>query len=345
MMKKIVVTVIGILAVLGLLSLMKSKDPVDAEQAKAVEHVEPEQRAVTPKKPEIVEAVDSFKAVFEETRRDASGRILLPNPERMQAVNSQTIPEILHFLFGWGGQDGGYQKRVRLVRQLPRDLSFNEVSALVEFLYMQPDQVGLTEQDYNGVGDAVMEKIESQQQMHPDYTDHLVLIYYDEAYSEMWRDYCLQHVGSAYRRVAQWKRPVLRQLYDDATASGSVMAGTALLAMRNSVGGGGISSGDVRSSALAVADDPAFRDSSRLTAMLVASELGSPEALELAREIVDSRGLTAHFRVAAIASIGMQGNSADLELLQKYAQSSDFRFRMAAEAALKKLQGRMAAQM
>lgn len=262
-------------------------------------------------------------------------------PVERPLASRETVPEHLHYLFGWGEEPGGYQRRSRRVEQMARDLSEAEVNALLAFLYMKPGEVGLSEGDFNATGDVVMEKIEDQMVIHPDYTEHLAAIYYDGSFSEIWRDYSLQHIGSSYKRMEASRLSVLRELYEDALTPGSVMAGTALLAMKNSLGGEGITPEYVSSSAIAVAEDASFRDSSRLTAMLIASELGSPDALTLAREVVESKEVTAHFKAAAIASIGLQGDLGDLDLLQKYSKSSDIRYRMAATSALEKLNERI----
>lgn len=126
----------------------------------------------------------------------ADGRVPLPSVVRPLADRFAISVE-LATLFGWGDA-GMYQQRNRMLDDLGRDLSVTEVDALMAFLYMQPHEVGLSEIDFNATGDKVMETIENQLSLNPDYTDHLVVIFYDQSYNEVWRNYCLQHMGSSY---------------------------------------------------------------------------------------------------------------------------------------------------
>lgn len=265
-------------------------------------------------------------------------RLPIPSPVVMEADQS-TVPPALHFLFGWGDA-GTYQKRNRKINALGRDLSSREIETMLAFLHRKPHEVGLDADDFHATGDTLMEKLEAQYVLHPDYTDHLAMIFYDESFSGIWRDYCLQHIGATYKRMASEKLPVLRQLYNDALKPGSGMEGVAVLAMKNSIGGKGMTEGLVSEKAFEVASNPDVPDASRLSALLVAAELKHPEALAFARQAVGERKKTAHLRVAAIATIGMLGDASDLPLLEKKTRSSDIRMRGAANAALAKLNRR-----
>lgn len=261
-------------------------------------------------------------------------RIPLPKPI-IPGLNAGLVPAHLHPLLGWQNA-GGYVPRRRLVESLGENLSGDEVRALVMFLYAKPDQVGLTESDYNAVGDVVLLKLEDQKKLPSDYTDHLVVMFYDQSRNSTWRDYCIQHLGTVYQRIPAEKRPVIRQLYLDTLEPGSSFAGTTMLSMKRSAGTSDLPKAFVAEKAMAVASSDAFGDAERLSALHVAAEFKHPDAVALARKIVDSKH-TALFRSASLAVLGIAGDETDKPLLEKYVKSSDIRLRTAAAEALKKL--------
>lgn len=265
---------------------------------------------------------------------DSSGRIPLPNPE-VPKVTPELVPVHLHPLFGWK-DIGGYVPRRRMVEALGEKLSAEEIRSLIGFARSRPEEVGLSDHDFNGVGDVVLLKLEAQSPLPAEYTDHLTVMFYDESLNAIWRDYCIQHLGTVYSRTPEEKRPVIRQLYADAIQPGSRFAGTALLAMKRSVGTPDMPEKFVAEQAMAVASSDAFDEAERLSGLAVASELKHPEALELARQVVDSKH-TAAFRMAALAVLGKNGDATDRPLLENYVNSSDIRLRVAAVEALKSL--------
>jgi hypothetical protein len=299
------------------------------------------------KKPEPgAGSVDLTSAVSTQTQSPASSppvfagknqvavRIPLPEPVCLE-LNAGLVPMHLHPLFGWK-DIGGYVPRRRFVEALGDTLSADEVAALILFARRKPEDVGLSESDFNGVGDVVLLKLEEQKKLPVDYTDHLVVMFYDESLNPQWRDYCIQHLGTVYPRTAEEKRPVIRQLYNDALASGSAFAGTTLLSMKRSAGTPDLSRDVVAEKAMIVALSDAFSDAERLSALAVAAEFNHPDALDLAREVAVSKR-AATFRMASLAVIGRHGDITDQPLLEKYSKSSDIRLRTAATQALQNL--------
>jgi hypothetical protein len=269
-----------------------------------------------------------------EIKPSVAERLPLPNPRLPELVPS-LVPESLHPLFGWK-EIGGYVPRRRLVEALDRELAADEVQALLMFVRSAPGAVGLSNEDFNGVGDVVLLKLEAQKNLPEEYTDHLVVMFYDETLNATWRDYCIQHLGTVYQRTPEEKRPVIRQLYEDALAPGGSFAGTTLLSMKRSAGPADLPREVVAQKAMSVASSEAFGEAERLSALAVAAEFKHPEAVGLARQVAVSKR-SAMFRMASLAVIGQCGDASDRPLLEKYTQSSDIRLRTAATEALKKL--------
>ncbi len=267
-------------------------------------------------------------------KTDASVRIPLPNPE-LPELSRSLVSMHLYPLFGWK-DIGGYVPRRRMVEAIDHELSAEEVQALLMFARSKPDDVGLSESDFNGVGDVVLLKLEDQKQLPANYSDHLVVLFYDQSRNHTWRDYCIQHLGTVYKRAPEEKRPVIRQLYLDTLEPGSDFAGTTLLSMKRSADTAELTKEFVAEKAMAVASSDAFGDAERLSALHVAAEFNHPDAVQQARQIATSKH-SALFRSASLAVLGMAGDETDKPLLEKYVKSSDIRLRVAATEALKKL--------
>lgn len=262
-------------------------------------------------------------------------RISIPESRTITELDWERIPESFKPLFG--SDKSGYKKRYRFVDVLGSDLPEQELKALLMFIAADPETVGLTRGSFNGLGDKVLEKLEQQDAVPPELIDSLVAMFYDESGDSNWRDYCLQHLGALYRTdAANGKRPLIRQLYTDAMKPESGMAGTAVLALGNSMDGTTLTQAKVSEQAAEVALDDQQPDPTRLSAMLKGAELGNRDMLILARDIIDSSH-SAHFRMSALAVVGVLGDVSDLPLLEKYTESSDMRFRNASRAAVKKI--------
>lgn len=265
-------------------------------------------------------------------------RIPLPDPI-VPVLDPAEISLRLHPLFGWK-DIGGYVPRRRMVEALGNDLSDADIRALLAFVRSMPEAVGLDESGFNGVGDVVLLKLEEQPQLPSDFADHLVAMFYDEVLNAIWRDYCIQHLGTVYQCVPKEKRSLIRQLYQDALEPGSTFAGTTLISMKRSIGTPDMPINFVAEQAMAVASSDAFADAERLTALNIAAYFRHPEAVGFARQIIDSRESAAMFRAAAIAVLGKHGQPSDTSILQSYLNSSDIRLRVSAKNALDTLQER-----
>ncbi len=298
---------------------------------------EPVERSVSaPVSPAVAQVVEKQETGLSQSviGPDAPVRIPLPNPE-LPALNRDLVPVHLYPLFGW--EDiGGYVPRRSFVEAIDHVLSAEEVRALLMFVRSKPADVGLSDEDFNGVGDVVLLKLEEQKSLYPEYTDHLAVMFYDESLNSTWRDYCIQHIGTVYPRTPADKHPVIRQLYEDALAPGSKFAGTTMLSMKRSAGTPDMPEAFVADRAFEVASSTAYGDAERLSALHVAATFQHPEATDLAREIAVSNR-SAIFRAASIAVIGLTGDASDQPLLQKYVKSSDIRLRVASAEALKNL--------
>ena len=130
--------------------------------------------------------------------------------------------------------------------------------------------------------------------------------------NEVWRDYCLQFLGSALERadgVTDADRALARAtLVGALDSAGATFAGTALRALHR----GNPSDPLVASSALRIARDPSYPSSSRTTALLILEEcaLGPTDAsvlLETAESIARDASAPALLRGSAGAVLSRSG--------------------------------------
>lgn len=267
---------------------------------------------------------------------DFPPRISQPEPVLTESITLDSITHSLRPLFS----ESSYQERCRLVKGLNNDLQQAEVDALLLFISCAAEQVGLSRDQFNSIGDKVVNKLEEQENVPPVLIDMLISMFSDDAENFTWRDYCVQHLGTLCANdAALGKRAAILKTLNAALKPETHMAGTAILALQKNIGNDGISRRMVNNKAKRVALDEKQDEASRLTAMLVAAELGNREMLPLAREIIDSRE-PVQFRMAAMATLGMLGTPSDLSLLEQHTSSPDMRLRTASRSAIKKINTR-----
>lgn len=254
---------------------------------------------------------------------------------------AENLPENLHPLFGING-DLPYLERADQVKNLGDALPDADVAGLLRFLGMMPLEVRLNEGEFNALGDVVLTCLDRQDPLPPTYVAQLAKICGDARYNYIWRDYCLQHMGAIFSRLAPDDQGLVRQVFDGAFCDPRSPQGTVLLAMQLNVGETGFLKKNIADRAMEVVLNKAVAESSRLTALQVAAHNGNPAALQFARQVVDSSH-SAHFRMSAMSVVGELGHSSDLPMLEKHSASSDIRLREASKAAIGKINARLVA--
>lgn len=165
----------------------------------------------------------------------------------------------------------------------------------------------------------------------------------DPLHSAIWRDYCLQHLGSLLPALAPDKasraRALLWSALDD--RSGAI-AGTALIALHRNLGEG-VPAGRLMDRAADIATDPSRGGGSRATALRLLAEHEDPRARAPALEaLAQSRDVV--LRMAAMATIADLGRPDDRSILESYETNPVPTLRMAALASIRRMDQRMASQ-
>ena len=248
-----------------------------------------------------------------------------------------TSPPGLAGIMGQKGEQG-FPARLKAVHDLGQDLPEAEVAGLYSLLYRKKGEDGLPPDGLNALKNDAANALKAQHQPPKDLARHLMSMYYDPTQDAIWRDYCVQHLGSLYAKTAdEQEQRWIRDLFWQATeeTAGSI-AGTALIALSDNAGQPGIGKADVVARALALAQDAKCSETSKTTALQICAELGEAKVLPAARALAAS-ARSIPLRMSAIAVLGTLGGEVDRPVLEGYAAGADGRLRTAARSALSRL--------
>ncbi len=260
----------------------------------------------------------------------ASGVHALPKPQ-LDAIPPRLVVVL-------GQEDGvSFNARYAALKQLQPPLAGDEVQALYAQLYRHRGEDPLPEDDLHAFKNEVANALLRQQPLLEELPRHLLQQYADERQGEVWRDYCLQHLGALYQRADLTVRRAIANLLWKATGQkDGTHAGTALLALERNVRQAEIPRERLAARALSIAQDEAYAPEPRATALQVCVLLDERRALPPTRRLAQAETPTI-LRVSALGALGRLGDAADLALLAPLARDPDMRLRQAAEAACRRL--------
>lgn len=176
-------------------------------------------------------------------------------------------------------------------------------------------------------------------------TQVLLEIIYDESADLLWREFCIQKLALAISQPGLSGRSqaecykTLEKMAADARIS---FSGTALLGLYrlHKADSEKLPAEAILPLAEDVLKQSKFPMANKVTALQIAGLLGSEEALEYARSIVQSDE-NIQLRISAIALLAKRGNAKDLKAIKSLNQSKDLRLRQSSRAAVKKLKNNL----
>jgi hypothetical protein len=259
-----------------------------------------------------------------------------PSPT-VRIARLDTYPPSVSGVLGLG-ETRDHMARTKALKQLGTALSSAEIAALYLLLDRQNNEDKLKPGQLNALKDAAVGLLEKQSTPPPELAHNLIAMYHDKRHDVVWRDYCIQHLGTFYRKIpsAADKAAAHRLFWAGTDEKAGTFAGTSLIALtaNSDLTGGGQ---QIAGKAVQIATDTTWSEASRVTSLQIAANLGDESILPVARQAVGS-GASTHLRMSAIAAIGTLGSEKDRLLLEKYAASTDTRLRAAATSALGRLQ-------
>ena len=250
-------------------------------------------------------------------------------------VSPESCSQSVRVVLGDGGR--GLMERQDAVGQLDNRLSDEEYKALFQFLARKPMEDALTSDELDALKNEVVNCLKNQGRNPAELIRRLVVLHQDESQGEVWRDYCVQHLGTLYKAAEGADREATRKLLFQATElMQSSIPGTALIALANNSGTTEMPVRQVTDKAVTMAGDASYGEAARITALQICAKFSDMRVLLPAREIAFGK-YGAPLRVSAIAALGAMGDGSDLDQLKPLVQSTDIRLRTAAAAAVKKL--------
>jgi len=241
-----------------------------------------------------------------------------------------------------GDAEASYPARIAAVKALGKSLSAEEITALYGFLNRKTGEDKARPGELNAIKNDVVNVLKMQQEMPWELAGRLVAMYNDLSHDEVWRDYCIQHLGDIYTAIRDEGGRVSARsaLWSAVNERQGSIPGTGLIALFNVCGQKGFEKGRITAKALELVRSSEYGEPAKITALQICAKLGEMAILADARKLAASGEVPV--RMSAMACLGMLGDKADLELLKQSEISTDIRLRTAAQAAIRKLSEKQA---
>lgn len=240
-----------------------------------------------------------------------------------------------------GSEGYGYEARFRLIRTLDNNISMTDIEYYLNFLDRSFKKGDLRVGEFNTLKNDLADKLLMQRILPREMAKRFLGMTDQKALGVVWRDYVLQKLPDLYERVEEVDRVlILDKLWGAADSTEHTFSGTALLGLDRigSKYAEMVDSDRFAEQALLIVKEAEFPEQNKITALQLLAESGHPEALDLARKILNTES-TVMLRVSAIGVLGSLGQSVDRETLSVYTKDSEFRLRHAAQCALERLDG------
>lgn len=250
------------------------------------------------------------------------------------------VPASMKAIMG-EGEKQAHVTRTKAVAALGHDISSDEINALYVLMNRKEGEDPLPAGGLNVLRNEALNALTKQRELPPDLVSNLVAMFNDRTHDALWRDYCIQGLGTLIKRIEHPRQKELAcaTLWAATRESATHIGGTGLIALRYNVDDSAVSADAVKQRALALVQDSSCGVATKTTALQVCAQLGGSDVLPKARELAKSAPRPV-LRMSAIAAVGTLGDRQDLALLETCAADSDRYVRTAANSALKRLRDR-----
>lgn len=283
---------------------------------------------------------------------NAPSPLAIRNEEIRTRLRAMNLSPAVRAVVGLDPEKANGRARTAALNTLTPRLSTNDIDGLTLFLHLTNDKAtSLPDSTFTSLKSDVLEVLVRQDAVPDGLGGEVVAMFHDRDQGDVWRDYCLQYLSSCYDAqqpvaAAMTNDPARTAMLDayqsallekDKTLAGTAMIGLEYLSRRHSE----VSRQALTSNVLALANDEACGEGSRITALRMCAMLGSAGVLPTARVLAQT-GQTTTLRMAAIATIGDLGDGQDINLLTSLAGGSEKHISGIASNALTQLKQRLA---
>lgn len=280
-----------------------------------------------------------------------------PRLERQETKKSPTHPDILALGQEMTRGQDGYDAVRKLLFALPRELSRDDSTALLDLL-LAPPVKNWTELGWAAIVNDGFNILRGVKNQPEDFMKRLVALHRDEMRPEVLRDYALQHFGSQLAGYYQEPAGAGKRLCPDAgvrrqaedalraalesgtgAASGTAcnVADDILMASQTSGATPPVSREELDRACHRTALNPEANLHARLSALGMLGRHRSPLALKEARGWMMDGKQSALLRAAAISYAGQFALESDRDVLTTLAADNDLRLALPAREGLKRL--------
>jgi hypothetical protein len=246
------------------------------------------------------------------------------------------IPETVKMIAGID-REKGYIARLNAVHSLGDSLSGQEINALLYFLHKKAGEDVLPLLEFDAIKNDAAGALLNQKYFPSVFPLHLIAMFYDKSFDNVWRDYCVQFLSQCYPKMTDpEEREIAKNLFFAALDDEDGIPGAALIALAGLAGNTGVDRQKVSDAAYKLSADPAVPDAIKITALQIAAKFKNPQVLPMARGLIgESKNVP--LKISAIAVVGAMGDSSDRKVLNALLKNGDIRLRAASKAALGKL--------
>ena len=232
-----------------------------------------------------------------------------------------------------------YEARNDALRSIARrrDLPRNDVSALLAYVRLPDDS--MRAERVAALKNDVMNLLRNQEPPVEGLAEALVMMFDGGGHPPEVLDYCIQHLGAMQNGLDEATRRRVRDVF--VRAAGDTCqpyAGTALYSLADDRRTTPSDGAALRRLTLVLCK-PDANNAARIAAIQLAGQRGYPEALPLVRETLSGPRRDAVLDIVCLGTLGLLGDSGDLELVSHFAKCDTSRA-AAAEAATRRIKER-----
>ncbi len=332
-MKKVGWILIAVLGIAAVLLFVRSKTDSKAKPQESLPVTRPDQT--------------TEQTVSENSSEESAVEAIIVESEDVGELNlSDEVAKLL-------SSETSFTARAGLIKELSRNLSANDITALREFLGLpKTASSGTSAIALNSLKNDVLEVLMDQYEMPEGLGRQVAEMFSDPNADYMWREYCLQFMAPFLSKgisnieqgtpnsegMTEEMVMVESALFSALDERDEDLAGTALLGL-DKLGKkyDDFDHSEVIVKAVEMAEDTHTSSRCRLTAMRVAAAAESEDILPTARELAQNAE-TDLLQGAAITTLGDFADPQDKELLTQLAATGNRQISAAARAALSRFE-------
>lgn len=267
------------------------------------------------------------------------GSICLARPGLRAEALSSGVSDATRLICG-AIPNSTYDTRIRAVATLRKTLPSDDFFALQNFLEKKPADDTATPDQLDAIKNDVAAKLLACEHLPDGFSRRFLAMVSASDVGIVWQNYTIQFLDALWVREndAAMRRQIFETLLHATGDTRITISGTALLTLSRLPSEAGLTPGRLGDLAMRVVANEAIPWQDKITALHVAADAGDVRSLARARAWAPDKGRPVMLRMASLAVLGKMGDLAtDRAVLERYAQSGEFRLRSAARTALKKL--------